>query len=239
MANPISVPEAARLLKLTPARVRVLASRGQLPATKVAGRWLVEVDAVERRRREKPPEGRRLTPQNAWGALALASGEDPPLEPAVRSRLKKALLVDGVRGLAPRLQTRAEVVLYRSHPGEIPYVFEDKALMRSGISAARSVGADLLAGREADGYLAKSELRNFLRRHALSPVVGDAKGNVRLRVVPDDVWSNLRFRGRRIASKAAVALDLAGERDPRSKAAGENLLREIDREYQETLKRQG
>jgi len=109
--------------------------------------------------------------------------------------------------------------------------------MRSGISAARSVGSDLLAGREADGYVAKSELRDFLSRHALSPVEGDAEGNVRLRVVPDDVWSILDFSNRSVAPRAAVALDLAGEHDSRSQAAGKKLLREIDRENQRNLKK--
>lgn len=237
MVDPVSIPAAARLLELSPARVRLLASRGELPAVKIAGRWVVELDAVEQRRRESHPGGRRFTPRNAWGALILASGEDPQLDPVVRSRLKRSLLLEGVQGLAPRLRNRAEISLYRSHPGEIPYVFEDGALMRSGISAARSVGSDLLAGREADGYVAKSELRDFLGRHALSPVEGDAEGNVRLRVVPDDVWSSLDFSGRSVAPRAAVALDLVGERDPRSQAAGKNLLRKIDRENQKSLKR--
>lgn len=237
MPNQIPISDAARILKLSPARVRVLASRGLLPATKIAGRWVVDAGAVEQRRKEKPPEGRRFTARNAWAAMLLASGESPPLDPVVRSRLKKALLLEGLQGLAPRFRDRAEVDLCRSHPGEIPYIFEDDTLMRSGISAARSVGSDLLAGREADGYVRESELQGFLNRHALSPVAGDAKGNVRLRVVPDNAWSNLDLDGRSVAPKAAVALDLVGERDPRSQAAGKKLLREIDRENQRILKR--
>jgi hypothetical protein len=192
---------------------------------------------VEQRRKESPPRGRRFTPQNAWGALLLASGEDPPLDPIVRSRLRKALLLEGLRGLAPRLRDRAEVALFRSHPGEIPYVLEDGALMRSAISAASSVKSELLSGREADGYVAESELQDFLSRHVLHSVAGGAEGNVRLRVVPDDAWNSLHFSGRSVAPKAAVALDLSGERDPRSQVAGKNLLREIDRETKKSLTR--
>jgi hypothetical protein len=169
--------------------------------------------------------------------MVLASGENPQLDPVVRSRLKRALLLEGLRGIAPRLRDRAEVALYRSHLGEIPHVLEDEALMRSGISAARSVGSDLLAGSEVDGYLAESELRNFLSRHALSPVSRDGEGNVRLRVVPDEAWNALGLSGRPVAPKAAVALDLAGERDSRSQVAGKRLLREIDRENKKNLKR--
>ena len=109
--------------------------------------------------------------------------------------------------------------------------------MHSGISAARSVGSGLLAGREVDGYVAESELQSFLNRHVLSPVEGDADGNVRLRVVPDEAWDNLELSGRSIAPNAAVALDLAGERDSRSQVAGKSLLREIDREVEKNLKR--
>jgi len=109
--------------------------------------------------------------------------------------------------------------------------------MRSGISAAGSVGSDLLPGREADAYLAESELQNFVDRHVLHPAGGGVEGNVRLRIVLDDVWNNLDFSGRSVAPKAAVALDLAGERDARSQAAGKSLLREIDRENKKRLNR--
>jgi len=217
----------------------MLASRGQLPATKIADRWVVERDAVEQRRRENPPRGRRFIPQNAWAALILASGEEPQLDPAVRSRLRKALALEGLRALAPRLRDRAEIALYRSHPGEIPYIFEDDKLMRSGISAVGSVGSNLLPGREVDGYIERSQLQSFLSRHALSPAGGEVNGNVRLRVVPDEVWRNLNLGVHPIAPRAAVALDLADEREARSRAAGRSLLHEIDRDNRENLRRRG
>jgi excisionase family DNA binding protein len=226
--DPISVPEAARVLKLSPARVRAMASQGQLPAVKIGDRWLVERSAVEQRRRKKALRGRRFTPRNAWALLLLASGEDAPkLDPSVRSRLRRALALEGLAALAPRLQDRSRVSIYRAHPGEVPYVLEDKALVPSGISAAGSMGIGLLAGREADGYIAQSQLQRFVDEHALSP--GGVDGNVRLRVVPGDVWRDLGSRS--IAPPAAVALDLADEPDPRSEAAGKKLVRQIDRQH--------
>jgi excisionase family DNA binding protein len=226
--DPISVSEAARSLKLSPARVRALASRGQLPAAKIGDRWLVERSAVEQRRRKKALRGRRFAPRNAWALLLLASGEDAPkLDPSVRSRLRRALALEGLAALAPRLQDRSRLSIYRAHPGEIPYLLEDAALMPSGISAASSMGVGLLANREADGYLAQSQLQRFVENHALSP--GGIDGNVRLRMVPDDVWQDLA--GRSIAPPAAVALDLADEPDPRSEAAGEKLVHQIDRRH--------
>jgi hypothetical protein len=233
MRDLVSIPEAAKTLKLSPARVRAMASRGQLPAAKIADRWLIERSVVEQRKKQKALSGRRFTPWNAWAVLILASGENAPhLDPSVRSRLKRALALEGLRDLAPRLKDRADVFIYGAHPGEIPYILEDEALIRTGISAADSVESGLLPGREADGYLADSRLRSFVTQHALSPAGPD--GNVRLRVVPDDVWSILR--GRSVAPHAAVALDLADELDPRSQAAGKELLRELSRSYRARLK---
>jgi Helix-turn-helix domain len=228
MLDPVSIPEAARLLQLSPARVRLMASKGQLPAKKIGDRWFIERRAVELRRRHKPPRGRRFTPPNAWAILLLASGEEAPrLGPGARSRLKKTVALEGLKRLAPRLQGRSEIALFKAHPGEIPYVLEDEVLLPTGISAAGSIDAGLLSGREADGYIAQSRFPKFVTKHALSPV--DIDGNVRLRVVPDDLWSNLGFGDRDVAPPAAVALDLAEEADPRSQAAGREALREIDR----------
>jgi len=226
MVDPISIPEAAESLKLSSARVRALISQGQLPAEKIGHRWLIERGAVEQRRRSRSPRGRRFTAQNAWALLLLASEEDPlKLDPSVRSRLRRALALEGLAALAPRLRDRSQVATYKAHPGEIPYVLEDKTLVPSGINAAAAMGIGLLASREADGYLAQSQLQRFVDEHALSPAGID--GKVRLRVVPDSAWQNLT--GRSIAPPAAVALDLADEPDPRSKAAGEKLIRQIDR----------
>lgn len=97
--------------------------------------------------------------------------------------------------------------------------------MRSGISAAGSYDIGLVSGREADGYLPEGELRRFIQEHALSPAGPD--GNVRLRVVPDEVWAGLG--GRSVAPEAAVALDLMEESDPRSAKAGGEALKKLDR----------
>jgi len=233
MIDPISISEAARSLGLSAARVRAMASRGQLPAEKIGDRWLVERRAVEQRRRREAPRGRRFTPQNAWALLALASDEKAPrIDPSVRSRLRRALALEGLATLAPRLRDRSRDSKYRAHSGEIPYVLEDEALVPSGISAAASLNLGLLASREADGYIAKSQLQRFMDEHALSP--GGVDGNVRLRVVPDEAWQNLA--GRSIAPRAAVALDLADEPDARSRAAGKKLIRQIDRQCRARLK---
>jgi hypothetical protein len=205
-----------------------MASGGQLSASKIADRWLVERGAVEQRKRRGAHEGRRFAPQNAWALLMLASDKEVEgIDPSVRSRMRRALALEGLKALAPRLARRAEVSMYRAHPGEIRHVINDPALMRSGISAAGALGIGLVSGREADGYLPEAELRRFVKEHALSPPGSD--GNVRLRVVPEEAWSILR--GRSVAPEAVVALDLMEDVDPRSAKAGAEVIRKLDRRH--------
>jgi excisionase family DNA binding protein len=228
MVDPVSIGEAAVSLELSPGRVRAMAARGQLPARKIGDRWLIERAAVEERRARGAHEGRRFTPLNAWALLLLASGEDVDgLDPSVRSRLRRALRLEGLTTLGPRLSLRADALSFQAHPGEIAHLLKDPSMVRSGISAAASFGLGLASGREADGYISEGGLRKFVKGHALSPV--EFGGNVRLRVVPNDVW---KMVGRRqIAPQAAVALDLSEEADPRSAKAGRDALLRIDREY--------
>lgn len=233
MTDPISIAQAASVLALSATRVRAMVSQGKLQGVKVGGRWLVERSAVEQRRREEAPRGRRFTPRNAWALLLLASGEDAPkLDPSVCSRLRRALALEGLAALTPRLRDRSSISDYKAHPGEIPYVLEDAALVPSGISAAGPMELGLLASREVDGYVAQSQLPRFIAKHALSP--GGIESNVRLRAVPDDAWRELD--GRSIAPAAAVALDLTDEPDSRSRAAGKKLIQRIDRQYRARAK---
>ncbi len=181
MVDPISIPEAANVLGLSSSRVRALVVRGQLPAAKVGGRWLVERAAVEARRRRKAPGGRPFASHNAWALLLLASGKDVEgIDPVVRSRLRRALTLEGLEKLGPRLVRRAEVRFFIAHPGEISYLLDDPDLVRSGISAAGAHGFDLVSGQEADGYLRAGALKKFAASHALSPA--GPEGNVYLRL---------------------------------------------------------
>jgi hypothetical protein len=219
----ISVPDAADALGLSPARVRLLAANGGLPAQKIGGRWLVERNGVEKRRSRGSAGGRPFAPRNAWAVLNLASGEEvDQIDSVTRSRLRRLLSFEGLSSLAPRLERRAQVHRYSGHPGEIPYVLADKRLVASGVSAARAIGLDLLSGNEADGYVSDSDLDGFVEEHALLPAAA-VDANVVLRLVPDDVWADF-LKGRPHASEAAIALDLAEDVDSRSRAAGVMLL---------------
>lgn len=226
MVDPVPIPEAAHALGLSSSRVRALAVSGRLPASKIGDRWLIERVAVEARRRQRPESGRPFAPHNAWALLRLASGEDVEgIDPSVRSRLRRALALEGLEQLGPRLARRAESRFFNAHPGEVSYVFDDSRLVRSGVSAAGAHGFDLVSGREADGYLPAGKLEEFVADHALLPA--GLEGNVRLRLVPDGAWRFLDAAP--IAPVAAVALDLAEDPDPRSSRAGLNALHDLDR----------
>ncbi|HEU5252383.1 MAG TPA: helix-turn-helix domain-containing protein [Solirubrobacterales bacterium] len=225
MKDPISIPEAASVLGLSAGRVHAMVTHGGLPAVKVGGRWLIERGDVERRRRQPPLKGRPFAAHNAWALLRLASGEDPEgIDPVSRSRLRRALRLEGLEGLGQRLSRRADSRFFDAHPGEIPYLMADRRFVPSGVSAAAMHELDLISGSEADGYVRAGALRSFENDHALRPSA--ERSNVRLRVVPDSAW-RLMPKGGRSAPLAAVAIDLAEDADPRSAAAGHELLKAL------------
>lgn len=225
MIDLVSIPEAAKALRISPGRARALVAHGQLPASKIGGRWLIERAAIEARLRKNTPGGRPLEPHNAWALVLLASHQAVgEIDPSVRSRLRRALAVEGLEKLDSRLVRRAEIRMFSAHPGEVAYVLDDPSLLRSGISAAGAHGFDLVSGAEADGYLRADQLNRFVRDHALSPAGPD--GNVRLRLVPEKAWRYLDDLD--IAPVAAVALDLAEDPDPRLAHAGQAALRDLD-----------
>jgi excisionase family DNA binding protein len=223
MVDPVSIPEAAKTLDLSASRVQALVARGQIPGVKVGGRWLIERGALDRRRRAVL-RGRPFAAHNAWALLCLASGKDPGgLDPSVRSRLRRAIALEGVEELGPRLARRAESRHFSAHPGEIPYILEDPGLIKSGVSAAAAHGLDLASGPEADGYLHAGALKEFIAAHALRPAGPGA--NLHIRSVPDEAWRFLDNAP--VAPLAAVALDLAEDPDPRSSQAGHAALRNL------------
>ena len=227
MSELMTVPDAARILDLDPSRVRAMALRGQLGASKFGDRWALDRSAVEARRRKGGHAGRPFEPHNAWTLLLLASNQDvQEIDASVRSRLRRALRVEGLEKLAPRLVRRAESQYFDVHPGELRYLAEDPTCLRTGISAAGEYGIDLLSGHEADGYVAASGLKQLIADHVLSAAYAHS-GNVRVRLVPDRAWRHLADA--KVAPTAAVAIDLAEDPDPRSASAGKRMLHRLNR----------
>jgi excisionase family DNA binding protein len=219
MVRPRSVAQAAATLGVSPQRVRALIAAGALPARRVGGRWLVDGEAVERRRAGDRLPNRPLSPRNAWALLAIAAGERPSgVDPAAASRLRRRLAEQGLAGMTSLLVRRARRVAVRVHPGERNRLLEDPALVRSGAAAAAELGLGLIAPDSAEGYVAAADLDGLVARHALRP---SGEPNVVLRVV-DGPWP---FRpGTRIAPLPVVAIDLLEDDDPRAHAAGRAAL---------------
>jgi len=224
MIDLLSLPQAASALGLSSSRIQALVAQGRLPASKIGGRWLIERAAVDRRRREESLRGRPFASHNAWALLFLASGEEiDGIDPSVRSRLRRAIALEGLETLGPRLVRRAEPLHFDAHPGEISHILDDPVLVRSGISAAGAHGLDLTSGPEADGYVRAGSLEKFSADHALRPA--RKAGNLHLRAVPDSAWRFLQDAA--LAPIAAVALDLAEDPDPRSSRVGRAALRDL------------
>lgn len=219
ISRPVSVPQAAALLGVSPQRVRALISAGSLPARRIGGRWLVDGVAVERRARGERLPHRPMSQRNAWALLALAAGERPTgVDPASASRLRRRLAENGLARIAPSLVRRGRRLELRAHPGEVRRLLEDAALVRTGAAAAADVGLGLIAPDAAEGYVRATELSEFIARHALRD---STDPNVVLHVV-DGPWPFAP--GVRTAPLSVVVVDMLDDQDPRTRAAGRAAL---------------
>lgn len=91
--------------------------------------------------------------------------------------------------------------------------------LTSGVRAAIELGASLVPADDRDLYLSR---RAFDQLDSLVAVVADSLGQMRLRVVGDDVWGIIS--GGEFAPRCAVALDLLDSADPRHWIAAEGLV---------------
>lgn len=214
--------EAAERLGVHPSRIHHMLRDGSLKGVKVAGRWWVDPWSLERQHVLETPAGRPYGEANAWALLNLWEGR--PVDWVSKwegSRLRRRLRDNDLLELAPRFRRRAAVQRYRVHRGLLDRLASDPATVRSGISAAADYSADILGGRELEGYVGAGALRSLERRYALAD---DSAGNVLLHVVEDG--SRLARRGE-VMSPVVVALDLMESVDARSRRAGRQLLERL------------
>jgi excisionase family DNA binding protein len=215
----LTVAQAAQRLGISARRVNHLVRTGGLRSSQLGAITVIPVSAVERRRSLQPGDGRRLTPSNAWGVLALASGERPAwLAPDTRYRLGRLVAKNGLVSLRARLVERGERQTFRAHPSVLRVIRDDPALMLSGVTAAAELRLGLLAGDTVDAYVDERALATLIARYGLRD---SQEPNVILRVVPSFMPS---WPPSHIAPRAAVALDLIEEGDPRIHQVGTELL---------------
>lgn len=213
----VGVDAAAVQLGLTGHRVRELIRSGELPARRVAGRWLVETDRVARLSEDRSP-GRPLSPRMAWGLIRLLDrGEAPELSPPERSRLR-ARLRQGpeISQIARVSRGRAEPHPLHVHPAALGRALSWDGAVATGASAG---GHDVVDLAQVEIYLPAAALPVMAR--SLRAVPGKDDVNLLVRVPSLDAWPFPEGR----AGPAAVALDLWEAGDSRSRRAAERLWR--------------
>lgn len=216
--------EAARRLRVHESRVRQLIEAGELPGRKVANRWLVSSDAVERRGAFRRERGRPLEPENVWGLLFLASGRPAPwLASDVRSRLRRRLRERSLDADYARYGRRARVHYFVGGARARQEVVRQPNFVRSGVGAAAEYGAKIRSPHVVEGYLPDGEVRRLAYRLALQPA-DEREADLILRVV-GPFWP---FHGFEVAPSAVVAVDLMDSLDQRTRRAGEKLLQELE-----------
>ena len=215
----LTVAQAAQRLGISARRVNHLVGTGDLRSSQLGAITVIPVVDVEWRRSLRPGDGRRLTASNAWGVLALASGERPPwLAPDTRYRLSRLLAKHGLVTLRARLVERGKRHAFRAHPSVLRDLRDDRALMLSGVTAAAELRLGLLAGDTVDAYVDERALATVIARYRLRE---SQEPNVILRIVPSFTPS---WPPGHVAPRAAVALDLIEDDDPRSRQIGTELL---------------
>jgi len=212
-ADWLSPAEAADRLGVSPRRVYALIDDGRLRAERVGGRIVVDRDSVEARASGAAANGRPFSARRGWALLLLAAGLDPVgLPPDARSKLRRVLRERDLWSMRARFGTRAERRVLRAHSSDLARIAADPAVIRSGAAAAAYAGLPLVApGAPLELYVDAATAYRLSERYRLAP---SPRGNVTLRVVPDEVRAWLSGP---VAPWPAVALDLAEDGDPRGR----------------------
>ena len=108
----VGVVEAAERVGVSQHRLRHLIRAGELPARRVAGRWVLDSADVDRYAQGRRP-GRPLSPRVAWGLVdLLESGRARGLSAPERSRMRKRLRARPSLDELSRLARRRAQPLY-------------------------------------------------------------------------------------------------------------------------------
>lgn len=153
----------------------------------------------------------------------MASGEPAPwLRPDVRSRLRRRIREGALHKYRVGLSRRARARYFIGGERARAALAREPRFVRSGVSAAAAHGASLRAPHVLEGYLPESEVGPFAYRFALREA-DEREADLIVRGVAD-FWP---FADRKVAPRAAVAVDLLDSLDERTRRAGEQLLRGI------------
>lgn len=213
---------AAQRLGISTRRVYALAKARRLASVRLGGRLLIASDSIHALADAGERVGRPLSPRRAWGLILLASGEDPQaIDPVTKSKLRRMLRERSLWSMRARLSSRATQQELRAHPSDLRRIDAEPRLVRTGPRFAREAGISLVASdAPPEYYVDPKTAAHLVSEYRLS---SSSDPNVILRVVPDEVWPWL---SRSVAPKVAVALDVAEDRDARSRNAAQSVLAE-------------
>lgn len=221
-ARGIPAADAAARLGVSRSRIRALASSGELPAEKLANRWLLDAGALDRRIASNPSGGRPFEPRKAWALLFLLSAQDAPwLSVIERSKLRAVVRDRKFEDFRPRLRRRAEARYFVGGDRARNDLARAADFVRSGVSAAEHYSLSLRSSRVFDGYLPRRSGERIIYRNALREV-DERDADVVLRLA--DFWP---LDGRKVAPAAAVAADLLDSLDERTVRAGRDFARRL------------
>lgn len=216
----MTTADAAEALNLTADRVRQLIATGVLDSRRVGGRYVVRRHDVEARIGTGAPPGRPFSPRRAWALILLAGGETPPgLDAVTLSKLRAVLRDRDLWSMRSRLGSRAKSRDLRAHSSDLARLESESGVVLTGGRHAREAGLSLVApDAPVELYTDERTADRLAARYVLRP---SDRPNVRLRVLPPVAAGWLRGR---VAPRAAVALDLAEDLDPRAQAAAREAL---------------
>jgi hypothetical protein len=205
--RPLTVPETAEQLGVTPERVRALITSGALEAERAHGVWLVDADAVARREvlnrlGVSAASVRPWSPLVAWAAMRWLDGDTAlldDLDRKSRHRLRARLDVAGPARLLSVVRNRAASVRVSVHPSRVDRL--RAVVVPSGSTGAGRHGHGLSGDTAVDGYLTTEAL---VRARAELGVRAAPTGTHLLRVVTDA----RHLAGLDVAPRLAVAADL-------------------------------
>lgn len=219
---------AAEQLGVNQSRVRALVASGSLIGRQVGGLWLVDADSLDRHASltAAKANGRSMAPRIAWAAGDLADGGDAVwLTASERSRLRKrfaaAASIDTLRRW---LSARAwGVNRYRVGERDLDEVLATAGVVRTGVSATTAYGIGLGVGGTGDAYVDSRVAQQLVQEFFL---IESAAGNLTLRMVEQDLHLKAarEIEGQLVSTRLIVGVDLADDRDTRTKSAGRELL---------------
>ena len=184
--------------------------------------FLIEADAVYRRRDLGVPSGRPISPRAAWAIIYLADGRRPAVQSPTDLRRARERLAALPTQPPDYLRTRADIRLMRAHPGVLERLRSDPRLVLSGADAARVHDADIHLEPTLDAYAQPGDVPALAHEFALS----DARrpnANVVLRIPTIGIEIPADSSGH-IVARALLALDLIDAGDERSIRAGRQFL---------------